>query len=840
MKTIRSITILLLIAILIGSASACTPKQNAEEPKGTEKTTEAGEITTKPLPTDTKPAETAAETAAETEAETEAPKGPEPGEPGYVIPDEELSGKNTKNDPSEDDGDGAAILARLIKESLLKNPDAKADTLVSRIDFAYDVAYLSGFMAQQAAYICSNEYTDMEKYSAEMRRAEIAVNQGFMNKVEGTEFRPYEPITYGEVLRGLLYAVGYRKYADVYGVAKLASETGLSDYIDLSKPNSSTITYAEYAQVVSNAVRMTLVQSVIKDGTIYTVSRGDSYNLKTAYITNQASEADSLFRVANVGWEIYEGGGYRYGPSMIINEDGTIDCWLASNSGVSGEIDWGKYRRSYDGGHTWTADTGAVRPTSAAEDWNWSCDPGVIKIGDYYYATYTTILWHDGLDNNLFVARSKTPQGAFVEKWTGSGWGYGDPKAIVTFDGQKAKWGCGEGSMVVVGDTLYLYCSWNDTLGDYTKVYTAPADDPDWPGKLTFRGTAYKHNASEDSADVKYVDAYECFISVATADRFSYNCYVHVMTSFDGIYFRQEAQLKHKTKGSNIRECIHNMGITGDPLGHIDIFNVQHFIAYAYQPTGFDWGNWPTRMSPITWVGTDLYGHEDQVENNGDKPSKLDKTNTPKYIQMRITTSTEFGRTINIPKKGVSKNFSVYLMNRNGSENKAKAASILSEIEYFYDDTKLELNKETLSVTLLADEVVRVYAKYGDLMCEFAVSPDYLDQSKPVAFYPEVETVTFYYRNETKQPAFLAKSATNEYLMLWGKKSSFTDAKTKDIPAELQGWEQKVTIRDDYDKDIISVNADGVITAKGVGETVITADYMGFTASIKVVVEKLR
>ena len=282
------------------------------------------------------------------------------------------------------------------------------------------------------------------------------------------------------------------------------------------------------------------------------------------------------------------------------------------------------------------------------------------------------------------------------------------------------------------------------------------------------------------------------------------------------------------------------MGITGDSLGHIDIFNVQQYIAYAYQPSGYDWGNWPTRMAPITWVGTDLYGHEDQVDDNGGKASKSDRTNTPEYIQLRISNSNLSGRTLNIAKKGGSKNFAVTLMNKYGKEETTKKAEILSKIEYFYDETKVTVNKDKCSVKLLCDEIVRVYAKYEDLMCEFAVAPDYLDQTKPVAFYPEVDTVTFYYRNEMKQPAFIAKSATNEYLMLWGNKSSYTDAKTKDIPAELQAWDQQVTIRDDYDQSIITVSANGQITAKAVGETIVTVDYMGFTASVKVVVEKIR
>lgn len=774
-----------------------------------------------------------------TDPATETGPGTEPAETAYTIPDEDLSGRNEFADPLEDDGDGAAILARLKKASLIKNAEAEPDKNVTRADFAYDVISWSGFYAQQGIYICENVFTDIDRYSGEMRRAEIAVNQGYMLRPEGTEFRPDEPVTYGEVLRGILYALGYREYADGAGVAKLSAQTGVSNYMDLAKKNSETVTYAEYAQVVSNAMRVPMVQCIRADGKIYTVPRGDSYRLDTAYIKNKVDESDSIFRCANEGWDIYPGGGYRYGPSMIINEDGTIDAWLASNSGVGGEVDWGKYRRSYDHGITWTTDTGAVRPTSAAEDWNWSCDPGVIKIGKYYYAAYTTILWHDGLDNNLFIARSETPQGAFVEKWTGSGWGYGDPKPVVTYDGPKASWGCGEGSMVVVGDTIYLYVSWNDSSGDYTKVFTGDATSENWPGTLKYRGITYKHAGAEDSADVKYVDAYGCFISVATASRFSADCYVHIMTSFDGIYFRQESVLKHTTKSSMIQTRIHNMGITGDVLGHIDIFNTQHYIGYAHQPDGFDWANWPTRLTPIVFIGTDAYDDPSGVIKN-EKPSSnnLDKTNSPTVAQIRITSSGGSGRNIEVRNRNKAVAFTVRVMSRNGKEQEMAAAEYAS-VEYFYDHDKVEVNAEKHTVKLLSDNVERVYAKYKDMMCEFAVIPAFQKTDAPVEFYPETETVTFYLRNEVKQPAFIARSAQNQYLMLWGNTSSYTDAKSKDVPAALQKWDQNVELSG-WDENIITVSDNGTITAKAVGETTITGNYMGFEATIKVVVEKLR
>ena len=111
-------------------------------------------------------------------------------------------------------------------------------------------------------------------------------------------------------------------------------------------------------------------------------------------------------------------------------------------------------------------------------------------------------------------------------------------------------------------------------------------------------------------------------------------------------------------------------------------------------------------------------------------------------------------------------------------------------------------------------------------------------QTGPVAFYPETDTVTIYAKSETKQPAFIAKSAVNEYLMLWGNTSSYTEATNKDNSASVQGWDQGCTLSG-YDESVISVSADGKITAKKVGTTTITATYMGLTATIKVEVKKL-
>ena len=44
---------------------------------------------------------------------------------------------------------------------------------------------------------------------------------------------------------------------------------------------------------------------------------------------------------------------YRYGASLIQNEDGSIDAWFASPGDGKKEYDWLTYRHSEDGGKTW-------------------------------------------------------------------------------------------------------------------------------------------------------------------------------------------------------------------------------------------------------------------------------------------------------------------------------------------------------------------------------------------------------------------------------------------------------------------------------------------------------
>ena len=156
---------------------------------------------------DTEPETTAASETAETVSAPETAETTETADDTqYTIPDEELSGMNTSEDPLPDDGNGEAIFERLKADSYFGNENAEASALLDRGSFAKDIVKYSGFAQRQHYYICQNDYTDMTAYSQEMKFAEIAVNQGFMLRPASPEFKPGRPVTDGEVLRGLLYA----------------------------------------------------------------------------------------------------------------------------------------------------------------------------------------------------------------------------------------------------------------------------------------------------------------------------------------------------------------------------------------------------------------------------------------------------------------------------------------------------------------------------------------------------------------------------------------------------------------------------------------------------------
>jgi len=321
------------------------------------------------------------------------------------------------------------------------------------------------------------------------------------------------------------------------------------------------------------------------------------------------------------GWDVFTGTPstdiYRYGPTMILNSDGSIDMWNSAQENDPNNpnaTDCIKHKKSTDGGQTWGTETKVLQGTNGGlDDWG-CCDPGIIKLGSYYYIGYTATAV-GSRDNDVFIARSASATGPF-SKWNGNGWG-GSPQPMLDYTGTSDQYGYGEPSFAEKDGTIYIYYTHlGIDPGDgkrkwRTLVATAPANDANWPGNITQQGVAFVHGSGEDSLDVKYVDAYGKFIGICTYNRFTPYARLHMYESANGINFSLAT-----IPEMYIPQNAHNAGITGTANGHLDV-TMNNRVAYAFWSTG---EYWRERMNPITISNTTLPGVPELIgiqTNNG-------------------------------------------------------------------------------------------------------------------------------------------------------------------------------------------------------------------------------
>ncbi len=402
------------------------------------------------------------------------------------------------------------------------------------------------------------------------------------------------------------------------------------------------------------------------------------------------------------GWDTYVPGriygGYRYGPSMILNADGSIDLWSAAN-GTFGYWDVITYSRLYNGGKTRTKETVAVKPTAGSMDALSNCDPGVIRIGDYYYVGYTSTMDERGVDNDVYVARSKTPEGPY-EKWDGSGWG-GDPVPLIDWQGDPNLGGAMEPAFVLMGDTLFIYTNWSGPV----LVSTADATDENWPATVVMRGEAIPDEYDGigdvgDSKDVKYVDAFGRFIAVCTTRRFTDDSYVSVWESFDGLTFRPSGIVK-----TNTARKLHNCGVSGRSDGHI-CEGDPVYLSYGYGP---GWGTWATRMHRVTLSLADAPKTDPSGEENVEIP--VDRHNERAIPEIITIAAQEPVLTVE-----KSENVMIFAYDSDNFNT-----PVLSGVKYSGYDTSL-IRFIGNRVIALGTGTTRVTAEWNGYTCDFIVN----------------------------------------------------------------------------------------------------------------------
>ena len=321
------------------------------------------------------------------------------------------------------------------------------------------------------------------------------------------------------------------------------------------------------------------------------------------------SSKDSYFPAGTYLW-VMDQGATQY--SGLWSYPGTVSGVTSYRNGVevnssySGKVlleysegttfwDQASYWHSTDGGRTWDPEKMVLLPTEFSSDHFSVCDPGVAYWGGYYYIGYTSTENPDMVENHVYVARGKTPEGPW-EKWNGSGWTTGtDVQPMIRYTDDPTQFGAGEPSIVVLDDTVYFYYSWNNQNGVTTRVATADVDDPLWPAHLTLHGVAMdKRNISAaDHSDVKYREDIRKFQAIHTASRLGPNSYMVLWQSDDGITFTKVAEIR-----DGLQTYLHNCGWSGDAQGHIKP-GVQQYVSYAYGSATAAWGQWNTRWSKV-------------------------------------------------------------------------------------------------------------------------------------------------------------------------------------------------------------------------------------------------
>lgn len=531
------------------------------------------------------------------------------------------------------------------------------------------------------------------------------------------------------------------------------------------------------------------------------------------------------------------GWGYRYGPSMMVYGDGTMGAWFAS-PGAAGLWDFFTYKTSTDGGATWGQDKVVLQPIADTMDYPSVCDPGVVYFGGYYYIGYTSTVYQGGVSNNVFVARSKYPDGPY-EKWNGSGWGGDIPEPIIYYTDDAAAFGAGEPSFVEVDGTLYIYYTWTTPSTQSTRVAVADATKENWPETIEFKGVALERTITpmEDSADIKYVEDYGKFLAITVVNRMSDDSGLQFWESNDGITFYKTSLLK-----TNVICFAHNAGLMGRPNGHINLKD-KLYLAYAYGGTTNGWGLWSTRLHEFKLSLGDSIDTSDAENENRKVPVVGWDYNEVWTLGLVTRSNQHFEKYLS------GGSFQIDLLWFDSAYQEYQITSGEGVRFYDYDTSIVSFDGIMCKPKKIGDTYVTVSYKGATHRFKISILPDdaIVNSQMPVivdfksAFiYPTEGFVTITddgtvildnnNRRERIQIRALAKFNDGNWMELFneqGLSARFWD-----------GTHYKFKIKySSADENVVVVRDTGMVTIRGVGTTTVTVTCGEFSYDLKIVVQ---
>lgn len=561
------------------------------------------------------------------------------------------------------------------------------------------------------------------------------------------------------------------------------------------------------------AAAAALAEKAEKDGEILRLAKDCALTVEE-HLSTVTPDANRHLRVdladVNAGYDVYQvpashSYGYRYGPSIIVNPDGSMDAWFAT-TGHGTQWDWISYRHSEDG-KTWSEEKIVLQPTPNGLD-HWSCcDPGVIYFNGYYYLGYTSTINKNQKDNCVFVARSENPDGPF-EKWNGNGWGGDQPQPIVYFDEETELWGAGEPSFVELNGTLYIYYTWDGSDGRKTYVSTADATDVNWPATMTFRGEAVGAGTN-DSIDVKYVEEYGKFLAICTDQRLGANSYLLFLESDDGLTFVPMQICK-----KNVIWYCHNSGMSGTRNGHI-AKDTPTFAGYAY---GEGWGIWNTRFQDIT---VSLGDQPDLSEKNGQNQHLASARDGRASDQLEpIAITAKDNEILRVSASNASVRLKIYRCTTFQDAWTTLSSTEMKDVTYTdYDPNVVECVDGTAKIRVVGvgRTVVTVHWKGMITYVCVIVVPD---QST------DLESLTPLIRDSF----VLDRDMTASYLPQIKGIARYADGSFAEVYGDMATYTG-------YDAQVVRVDAKGILHAVANGETDVTVTMEGksFTVHVKVI-----
>lgn len=513
------------------------------------------------------------------------------------------------------------------------------------------------------------------------------------------------------------------------------------------------------------------------------------------------------------GYDIYQlpgngNGGWRYGPSYIYHGDGRVDAYFASG-GDSGEWDRITYRSSTDDGLTWGPEKIVVYPTPDGMDDHSCCDPGAVYFDGYYYIGYTSTLNDGGYCNNIFVARSKNPDGPF-EKWNGSGWG-GFPTPIFYFEQSYGYWGIGEPTFVELNGTLYIYYTYATPMKSFIMLATADATSENWPSTLTHHGAVMEKKS--DSVDVKFVEDWGKFILVTREDVMGGGNCIVVYESVDGRDFTLVDAVRENTCSG-----MFSMGLSSRPSGHIRLSeDAEHLrLAYAYGNDG--WAAWNTRLHKITLTASDGNDLAAEAAKSG---LDVGITREEEPFGWEEWTMIRTHRDLFILSKGEKQNVNLYFRDRyvNGKDGSMRDKEITVTD---YDESVVTFKNGRMNAVGVGETTVTVH--YKDLAHVYRVVVVATEEEK-----------------EARLAETRVELPVSEFTIYLGERSIYRPQIRVRI-TKGDGSVEELYVNDGpnllsftgYDENVIAVNEKGVVTARAKGSTEVTVKYGSHTMKVKI------